>query len=210
MRITQLILLLAMPLTLMSQKDPEAVMVLSEFSKRALAAPSVSIDYELVAYDAIEEDETTLDGRAVISGDSYRLTLPDNLIWADGRSVWNYMPDINEVTITEADTGDDSFISRPSLLFSMHEAGYKVRLLSQDNREWVIDLYPENIKVNMIRIRLTISKVSYDLKSAVYQTRDGITLTLTPKKYDLTFVPPPGYFIFKSADHKGIEVVDMR
>ena len=193
-----------------SQKDPEAVKVLSEFSKRAASAPSVKIDFDIVAYDAQEDQETELGGTAVIKGDSYMLTLPDNYIRTDGKAVWNYMPEVNEVTITAPDPSDVSFISKPSLLFTMHEKGFKVRLLEQNAREWIIDLYPEDISTGLVRIRLAIGKSLYDLRSAEYKTREGITLTLTASGYDLTFRPPTGYFTFNPADHKGVEVIDMR
>ena len=203
-------LLLLAAVAAFSQKDPEAVKVLSEFSKRAASAPSVKIDFDIVAYDAQEDQETELGGTAVIKGDSYMLTLPDNLIRTDGKAVWNYMPEVNEVTITAPDPSDVSFISKPSLLFTMHEKGFKVRLLEQNAREWIIDLYPEDISTGLIRIRLAIGKSLYDLRSAEYKTREGITLTLTASGYDLTFRPPTGYFTFNPADHKGVEVIDMR
>ena len=203
-------LLLLAAVAAFSQKDPEAVKVLSEFSKRAASAPSVKIDFDIVAYDAQEDQETELGGTAVIKGDSYMLTLPDNLIRTDGKAVWNYMPEVNEVTITAPDPSDVSFISKPSLLFTMHEKGFKVRLLEQNTREWIIDLYPEDISTGLVRIRLAIGKSLYDLRSAEYKTREGITLTLTASGYDLTFRPPAGYFIFNPADHKGVEVIDMR
>ena len=205
-----IILLLLVAVAAFSQKDPEAVKVLSEFSKKAVSAPSVKIDFDILAYDAQEDEETEMSGTVVIKGDSYMLTLPDNLIWADSKAVWNYMPEANEVTITEPDLSDESFISKPSLLFAMHEKGYKVRLLEQNAKEWIIDLYPEDINVNLVHIRLTIGKTRYDLRSAEYRTKDGMTLTLTATTYDLTFRPPAGYFTFNAADHKGIEVIDMR
>jgi outer membrane lipoprotein-sorting protein len=203
-------LLLLAAMAAFSQKDPEAVKVLSEFSKRAASAPSVKIDFDIVAYDAQEDQETELGGTVVIKGDSYMLTLPDNLIRTDGKAVWNYMPEVNEVTITAPDPSDVSFISKPSLLFTMHEKGFKVRLLEQNAKEWIIDLYPEDISTGLVRIRLAIGKSLYDLRSAEYKTREGITLTLTASGYDLTFRPPAGYFTFNPADHKGVEVIDMR
>jgi outer membrane lipoprotein-sorting protein len=193
-----------------SQKDPEAVKVLSEFSKKAAAAKSVTIEYDILAHDAREDEESSLEGSVVISGDKYLVTLPDNIIRADGKAIWNYMPEVKEVTVTEPDPSDESFMSKPSLLFTMHETGYKVRLLEQNAGEWVIDLYPEDIEVNIVRIRLRIGKGQYDLRSAEYRTKDGMTLTMTVSKYDLTFRPPAGYFTFNPADHKGVEVIDMR
>jgi outer membrane lipoprotein-sorting protein len=170
----------------------------------------VKIDFEIKAYDAKEDEETELEGTVVIHGDSYRLTLPDNIIMTDGKTVWNYMPEVKEVTITEPDPADESFISRPSLLFTMYEKGYKVRLLEQNAKQWIIDLYPEDTNVSLVRIRLTVGKPLYDLKSAEYRTKDGMTVTLKALEYDLSFKPSAKYFSFNAADHKGVEVIDMR
>lgn len=203
-------LTLAFALPAAAQKDPEAVRVLEEFSSKAASAPSVKIDFTVDAHDTREGDITTVSGSAVISGDSYRVTTDDNVIISDGKAVWNYLPDVNEVTITEPDPDEGSFMARPSLLFSMYEKGYKVRLLEQNAKEWVIDLYPEDINVSLVRIRLKIGKTLHDLRSAEYRTKDGMTLTLAADKYDLTFRPAPGYFAFNPADYKGVEVIDMR
>jgi len=205
-----ILILILIALAAAAQKDPEAVRILDQFGKKAKSAPSVRIDFEITAFDSKEEEETTLEGTAVIMGDSYMLTLPDNIIRADGKTVWNYMPEVNEVTITEPDPADESFLARPSLLFSMYEKGYKVRLLDQNAQEWIIDLYPEDINMNLVRIRLAVGKTLYDLRSAEYRTKDGMTVTLSAKKYDLTFRPPAGYFTFNTAEHRGVEVIDMR
>jgi outer membrane lipoprotein-sorting protein len=204
------ILLALLSVTVAAQKDPEAVRVLTEFSKKATSAPSVKIDFDITAYDAQEDEETEMSGTAVIKGDSYRLTLPDNIIWNDGKAVWNYTPEVKEVAVTAPDPSDESFIARPSLLFSMHAKGYKVRLLEQNASVWIIDLYPEDINVSLVRIRVAVGKSLYDLKSAEYRTKDGMTVTLTAKKYDLSFHPPAGYFTFNAEDYKGVEVIDMR
>lgn len=211
MKKTGLILLVTMfALAAAAQKDPEAVRVLTELSKKATSAPSVKIDFTVITNDSREGDITTLDGSAVIAGDRYRITLPENEIWADGKAVWSYLPDIGEVTITEPDPYDDSFMTKPSLLFTMYEEGYKVRLLEQNATEWIIDLYPEEIENNLVRIRLRIGRAGYILRSAEYRTKEGITVTLTADSYDLSFRPPAGYFTFDPADHKGVDIIDMR
>ncbi len=138
----------------------------------------MTIDFRLITSDSKEGDVSTMPGSAIIYGDKYMLELDDYNIWTDGSNVWNYLPDVNEVTITEADPDDDSFITRPSLLFTLYEEGYKIRLVEQTADEWVIDLYPEEITSDLIRIRLMIGKTLYDLNGAEYKTKDGITMTL--------------------------------
>lgn len=205
-----LALTFTLTLPLPAQKDPEAVKVLTDFSRKASSAPSVKIGFTLVTDDIQEGTTETISGSAVISGDKYVLDMPDNKVWSDGKTVWSYLPDVNEVTITEPDPEDKSFASKPSLLFSLYKEGYKIRLLEQTAREWVIDLYPEDINVSTIHIRLKIGKSDLDLKSAEYRTKDGITVTLKTDKYDLSFRPGSGYFTFDPAGYKGVDIIDMR
>jgi outer membrane lipoprotein-sorting protein len=207
---TAILLLSLLTLTLSAQKDPDALQILTDFSRKATEAPSVTIDFRLTTSDSKAGDVTTMSGSAIISGDKYKLELDDYNIWTDGSNVWNYLPDVNEVTITETDPDDDSFMTRPSLLFRLYEEGYKIRLVEQTANEWVIDLYPEEITSDLIRIRLKIGKTRYDLNSAEYKTKDGITMTLIADKYDLTYKPGTDFFTFNPADYKGIDVIDMR
>src|SRR5659263_181723 len=184
---TVILLLSLITLTLSAQKDPEALKILSEFSRKATEAPSVTIDFKLITNDSKAGDVTTMSGSAIISGDKYKLVLDDYNIWTDGSNVWNYLPDANEVTITETDPDDDSFITRPSLLFTMYEEGYKIRLVEQTANEWVIDLYPEDIASDLIRISQKIGQTLYDLIGADYKDVDILDMRYWTSSYALTY-----------------------
>lgn len=201
---------MSLGINLTAQQDPEAIKILDEFSRKASSAPSVSIDFRITTSDAKDGSTTTFDGSAIIKGDKYRLTLPENSVWADGKTLWSYLPDMNEVTITVTDTDDRSFLANPSLLFTMYREGFKVRLIDQTPKEWIIDLYPEEIQQNLMRIRLKIGKASYALNSAEYKTKDGVAVTLEATRYDLTAKPGNEVFTFNPSSYKGLEIIDMR
>lgn len=210
MRIISVISIIFFCVTLNAQQDPAAMTVLTEFNKKATDAPSVSITFHLVTDDSKENTIDTIKGSAVISGDRYKLELPSNTVWSDGITSWNYLNDIDEVTINNNNPQEKSFTSKPSLLFSLYKEGYKVRLIEDAAKYWLIDLYPENLENNLIRIRLKIVKSTYSLKSAEYKAKDGIIVTLLADKYDLTLKPEKSFFVFDESKHKGVEIVDMR
>lgn len=210
MKIHTLIIALLFPAALSAQQDPAAMTVLSDFSKKAKDAPSVSMDFKLITNDARENSIDTISGSITISGDRYKLTMPNNIVWSDGKTNWNYLEDAKEVTITNTDPKDKSFLSKPSLLFGMYKEGYKVRMLENAPKYWIIDLYPEKLDNDLVRIRLKIGKSLNDLKSAEYKTKDGILITLVPERYDLSIRPVASFFIFDSARYKNAEVNDMR
>jgi len=192
------------------QNDPQAISILDKFSSTVSAAPSVSMKFLLVTADQVENTKDSINGSVVLSKDNYRLDLPENIIWFNGETSWSYLPAEKEVTITKPDKKDDSFESRPSSIFTMYRKGYKCRLVEEKKNSYIIDLYPEKLKSELIRVRLTIEKPSLNLTSFEYKRRDGITLTLLVKEFNLRQPSEPGMFRFSPEKYKGVEVIDMR
>lgn len=192
------------------QNDQAAIKILDKFSANALQAPSVTMKFNLITVNLTDHSKDTLEGSVVISKDKYKLDLPDNIIWFNGETSWSYLPAEKEVTITKADRKDNSFQSKPSQIFSMYKKGYKTRLVEEKNDSYVVDLYPEDIKGDLLRIRLTIGKTLLNLISLEYKKRDGTIITLQVKEYDLTSKPSPDSFVFHKENYQSVEVVDMR
>jgi outer membrane lipoprotein-sorting protein len=201
---------LLLTLNALGQNDPDAISILDKFSENALAAPSVSMKFLLETTDQMEGIKDTMSGSIVLSKDKYKLDLPDNIIWFNGEISWSYLPAEKEVTITKADKKDNSFQNRPSLIFSMYKSGYKCRFIEETSDSYIIDLYPEDIKSDLLRVRLSIGKSLLNLKSLEYKKRDGIAITLQVKEYNLKMKPESDTFIFQTSKFKGVEVIDMR
>ena len=213
MRTTKAILFylfLLFPLYIFGQKDQEALKILDKFADNALKAPSVSMKFRLVNKNQTDNTVDTLAGSVILSKDKYKLELPDNIIWFDGETSWSYLPAEQEVTITKANKKDNTFQSRPSLVFTMYKKDYKYRLIEEKSDSYVIDLYPEDIKNEILRVRLSIGKSLFNLISLEYKRRDGVIATLLVNEYNLTTQPDQGTFIFQKEKFKGVEINDMR
>ncbi|HOB83608.1 MAG TPA: outer membrane lipoprotein carrier protein LolA [Bacteroidales bacterium] len=192
------------------QNDPAAISILDRFSSAAMAAPSVHMKFIMITTDQVEQTKDTIPGSVILSRDNYRLDLPDNIIWYNGETNWSLLPAEKEVTITKPDRKDDSFETRPSSVFTMYKKGYKCRLVEERKDSYIIDLYPDEIKNELIRVRLIIKKSNLDPVSFEYKRRDGLILTLVVKDYDLKQNIQSGMFRFPAEDYKGVEVIDMR
>lgn len=207
--LTTLILILV-AINLNGQSDAKAVSILDKFSAAASSAPSVSMKFLLITVDQLENSEDTLAGSIILNKDRYKLDLPDNIIWYNGKTSWSYLPAEQEVTITNPEDEGESFQSRPSMIFTMYKTGFKCRLLEERNDSYIIDLYPEDVKHELIRVRLTIEKPSLNLRNFEYKRRDGITLTLIVRDYNLKISPGESLFTFSPSKYKGVEIIDMR
>jgi len=190
--------------------DQEAVKILDKFSKAALDAPSVSMKFRLVTDNQQENSSDTLIGSIILSRDKYKLELPDNHIWFNGENSWSYLPAEKEVTITKADKKDNSFQNKPSAIFTMYKSGYKCRLIEEKTDSYLIDLYPEDIKSDILRVRLLIGKTLLNLRNLEYKRRDGVVITLIIKEYNLKNKPDQDTFVFRPEKYKGVDIIDMR
>jgi outer membrane lipoprotein-sorting protein len=192
------------------QNDQESIKILDKFADNALKAPSVSMKFKLITVNQTDNTNDTLEGSVILNKDKYKLDLPDNIVWFNGETSWSYLTAEKEVTITKADKKDNTFQSRPSLIFSMYKKGYKNRLIEEKSDSYIIDLYPEDIKSELLRIRLYIGKPLFNLISLEYKRKDGVISTLYVNEYDLRVKPASDIFVFPAGKYKDAEVIDMR
>ena len=211
MKIISLLLLAILKTALASgQNDPQAIKILDNFSSNASKAPSISMTFKMVTTDLTENRSDTVNGSIILNKDKYMLSLGDNLVWYNGETNWNYLEAEKEVTITKPDKKDNSFQNRPSLIFSMYKSGYKSRLIEEKTDRYIIDLYPEDLKSDLVRVRLDIKKSDLSMKSLEYKRRDGLVVTLQILEYDLKQKPAADTFVFQADKYKGVEINDMR
>jgi outer membrane lipoprotein carrier protein len=196
--------------SLSGQSDQQAVAILDKLSATVQAAPSVSMKFRLVSINQIEKTNDTLKGSVIMAKNQYRLELPNNITLFDGSASWNYLKAEKEVTITKPDKKDDSFFSKPASVFTLYKKGYKVRLVEVKDNLSIIDLYPTDLKSDLVRIRLTIDKNGYQLLRAEYKKNNGELMTLIVDEYNLKIKPDPTTFVFNANNYKGVEVIDMR
>lgn len=192
------------------QNDQEAIKILDKFADKALKSPSISMRFKLITINQQDNTNDTLAGSVILNKDKYKLDLPDNIVWFDGETSWSYLRAEKEVTITKADKKDKSFQSRPSLIFSMYKKDYKCRLVETKSDSYIIDLYPDEIKSELLRVRLTIGKSLLDLVQLEYKKKDGILITLYVNEYNLKVKPDQATFVFQPAKYKDAEIIDMR
>jgi outer membrane lipoprotein-sorting protein len=211
MKRTSLIFIIALlSINILGQNDPQALKILDRFSSIASGSPSVSMKFHLITVNQMERIIVTVKGSIIIAKDLYKLEMPDNITWFNGSATWNYLKAEKEVTITKPDKKDNSFMGRPSALFSLYKKGYKTRLIEETAASSVVDLYPEDLKSDLIRMRLFIGKPGNDLIRAEYKNKDGLTIYLVVDEYDLGQKPDPATFVFNANSYKGVEVIDMR
>jgi outer membrane lipoprotein carrier protein len=195
-------------------QDNRAKEILDKLAEQTTSAPSVFVDFSISISsirDGAGGDE--FDGEITIKGNQYRLSIMDVEIWFDGNSMYTYMPEVNEVIISDPEEGG-GLMSNPAELFTMYHEEFRYRLIDQITRNgkslYEIDLHPIDLDHDFHTVKLFIDRATGFIHSAVMAGKDGNRYLLEVNRFDNKQRVPDSYFVFDKSDYPGVEIIDMR
>ena len=191
------------------EKDPKAKKILDELSLKTKAYTTIKAEFTWV----VEKKDITKDtqsGKIQTKGPKYKLEIPGHDIYCDGKTVWDFIKDANEVQIKDMEVGGDDAVN-PSTIFTIYEKGYKYKFVSEDATSQIIELYPINPdKKKFHTIKLVLDKTKKQISSVKMMMKDGTVQTYTIKSFAGGTVIPDTDFSFDAKLHKGVSVEDIR
>ncbi len=208
-KITLIALLSIAGLTINAQNDPKAKTILDDLSAKTKAFTTIKAEFE---YTVEKKDKTkdTQKGKIQTKGSKYKLEIPGHEIYCDGKTVWDYIKDANEVQIKDMETGGDDAIN-PSTIFTLYETGYKYKFDAEDATTQSISLFPLNPdKKKFHTIKLFIDKTKKQIASVKLIMKDGSTNTYVIKSFVGSTPIADTDFTFNAKAHPGISVEDLR
>jgi len=206
---------LAVSFLAVAQEDTKAKEILDEVSEKTRSYTTISAEFIFsMDNDAMGIHEKN-EGAIQLKGQKYVVDLPDvgMKVYSDGETLWNYMADGNQVTISNIeDSGSD--LMDPSSIFSIYEKGFESKYTGTKNKDgktlYQIELYPDTDEHDVSKIMLYIDKSTMMIDSAVLHGIDdnlyGIEVTSMNTKTEL----PDSHFTFNPDNHGDIEVIDFR
>lgn len=197
-----------------AQQNPDAKKILDALSEKTKSHKVIETDFKVTFKNMKEDIQNTSEGEIIIKGDKYRLKFMGAESFYDGKTLWSYLPDVNEVNITEPAPDDEDIFNNPKRLFTIYENDYKYQLienLTQDGKDYsLVDLYPINLEEEYTRIRLQINTTDYFLASATIFGKDGSNYTITIDNYKTNANFEDSYFTFNESQYPKVEIIDMR
>jgi outer membrane lipoprotein-sorting protein len=209
--ILSLILVLILLPGFSQTKDLKAITLLDEVSAKTKTAKSIKADFSYTMENKQAKVNESKTGTLWLSGDKYRLKAAEQEVICDGKTIWTYLKESNEVQINDLDNKDESLT--PSKLLSSYTSNYKSRIVkdktSTDINEVSIELIPNVIK-NFVRAMLIVDKVKKQVKSFILYDKSGNIFTYKITKYQTDLPVTPAEFTFDKTKFPGVEVNDMR
>lgn len=196
-------------------QDPAAKKILDKVSAKTKSYETIQIKFSYTIEDKKENVNETNKGYAFLKGNKYKLMIPGTEVFSDGKTVWSYIKDAEEIDITEPGEEEES-IFNPAKLFTIYEKGFKYSYLGENKESAVkyavIDLFPENPgQKEYSRIRLFIDIEKDQIYSIKTFGKNGVDYTITVDEFKSGVKLPDALFVFDKSKYPAtVEVVDMR
>jgi outer membrane lipoprotein carrier protein len=195
-----------------NSKDPKATEILKGVSNKYKSLKSYSASFKVTTLDQKNKATDTQTGSLTVKGAKYRLSIKGQEVISDGKTVWTYLKESNEVQINDVAERSDAI--SPTSIFTIYEKGFSSKFMSESKNgsktNQLIELVPDDKKKPYFKIQITVSKEDKMLSSAKIFDKNGTHLTYSIEKFNANAEAPDQLFTFDSAKYPGVEVVDLR
>lgn len=198
--------------TAFAQYDPNAFQVLEAMSKRykALTSFEASLTYTLTNEASKVSDK--FEGKIIVKGDKFRLTLPEQEVINNGTVTWTYIPEAKEVTIDNFDPNSEDI--NPSKIYEIYKKGFKYLLLEPETEAGikvdVIDLVPEKKDAQYFKIKMRISQKDRSIVSWTMYDRSQNRFKYSITKFTPNVKVDDAVFTWDPRKHPGVEEINLR
>ena len=191
------------------QGDKKAKGILDELSAKTKSYSTIKADFSFTVTNKDNKTDTQT-GTLYLKGDKYKLEIKGQEIISDGKTVWTYLKDANEVQINNVDATATEGIN-PTTIFTMYEKGFKYKFDKEEGTTQTINLYPTNPdKKKFHTVKLTVDKTKKQINGMKVSMKDGSTYTYNIKTFTPNTEIKDNLFVFDKKSHPGVEEVDLR
>lgn len=210
MRYYTILLLALFSLSASAQSDSKAKEILDKAAAKFKAYPAVEVEFTFAMDNSEEDIHEVHEGKAWMKKNMYKLNLMDVENYYDGKIIYTYMPEVEEVNIKNPSEEEEEFLT-PTTLFDIHNQGFNHKLVSTANSDsYYIELFPQE-KKNFEKIGIWVNPATSFIRKVTSFGKDGNNVTITIKSLrQLSPAPADTFFTFDPASHPGVEIIDMR
>ena len=145
-------------------------------------------------------------GHAWLQGEAYKIELADQQTISDGKTIWSYLVDDEEVMVSNASDGTDN---TPLKLLTSLDESYVATLTGIDAQgNATVEL--ANPKGQYKRVTLKINTKKTELKSADIYMEDGSKAVINVEEMKFDQNLEEQFFTFDAKKHPEVDVIDMR
>jgi outer membrane lipoprotein-sorting protein len=196
-----------------AQKDPKAKLVLDQMSKKFQSMKGFTANFDFT-YQNEDGTSDRQSGDLSVKGNHYRVKLPDQEIFNNGKTVWTFIQTASYKEVTINDITQMEGELTPSNIYNLYNSGFGYKLLAekqfQGKTAQVIELFAEKKNAPFQKVRLMIDKTTHDLLGWEIFDGQGGMFSYIFKNLKAQPTLSDAYFSFDTKKYPGIEIIDLR
>ena len=200
--IAGLVLLLAAQ-AVTAQNNAEALIRLMVNQMKSHQNVELTYKYQIEADGKTSEIQQ---GKGWLQGEAYKVEMVEQHIISDGKTIWTYLVDDNEVMVSNATEGVDN---TPLKLLTSLDKNYAATLTGIDEKG-VATIELANPKGQYRRVTLRANANKMQISGLDVYMEDGTKLIVTINEMKFDQELGDKFFTFDTKKHPKVDVIDMR
>jgi outer membrane lipoprotein-sorting protein len=194
-----------------AQQDQKAKDVLNKLSEKSKSYKTIVADFTLKMINKEEDIDEEQSGTLYIKDNKYYVSIPGQVIFSDGKAVYTYLKDADEIQINNLPDALDEESVDPSKLFTLYEKDFKYKYVKEENNQHVINLYPlKPDGKGYHRITLYIDKSKMEISRIEIYGKDGTNTIYIVKSFKTNVPVEDSKFTYNKSKYPNAEVIDLR
>ena len=133
-------------------------------------------------------------------------------IYCDGKTIWTYLKDANEVQITKYD--EKNMDINPSEIFTVYQKGFIHKYAGQKTVGGktldIVEMTPTDKNKSYYKVRLGIDKLANKVIEMAIHNKNGVVTKYTITKFEGNVNISESYFKFNPKTKPGVIEIDLR
>lgn len=210
---TILSLLVVNPISSVSEsQDNKSSQLLGNLSKTYKSYKSIKADFSVNIKNKQTKTTVKQSGTLYQKGKKFRVNMSGQEIFCDGKTIWTYLEDANEVQISKFDP--KTMEINPSEIFRIYEKGFMHKYGGQVSRGGktldIVELTPTDKNKGFFKVKLAIDKLANKIKEMSVYSKSGLITTYVINKFYPNVAVNESYFKFNPKDKPGVIEIDLR
>ena len=191
---------------LFSQDDKIALDMLNSMSDNYKKMKGFTSSFTYSMKNLTEDITDSFSGKISVRDDKYVLYIEGQKIINDSKTVWTYLEDLNEVTISDFDPSEQDISINN--VFEVYKEGYKHKFIDKVNDINNVEIYPDDEGKSYFKISFAILENNLLSSFTVYDKSNSIFIYTIDDfmEEDLD----NSLFFFDLEKYPDIEVIDFR
>lgn len=203
---------LMIPVTVSHAQDAKAKGILETASKKMNSLKTLKANFALKLVGNGGKVRDTKKGTFLMKGQKYHIQLTGQDIICDGKTVWTYIKEANEVQVSNYNPSEQT-ISPTKLFTNFYDKEYSYRYVGSRSVAGkpcdVIELVPVSKGKQFTKVELAIDKAGTIAGGNIFE-KNGNQYQYEVSGFTANAALPDTQFTFDAKAHPGVEVVDLR